>query len=331
MSHEITKTDRIVLHKHAAWHGLGKIVEDAPTPTEALKMAELDWTVEQWDLEATKEHDLLEVPTHVANVRSDTNEILAVVGSGYQPVQNAELAEFAEALAEQDDTVTVESAGSIMGGRKVWFLLKGESFEAKSNDIVEPYILVSNGHDGLTSLRCTPTTVRVVCSNTLHMVIPRNGNATRTVAGYNARHVGNIEDKIEHAKAALGLYGRTLETQKEFIGTLAARDVTREEIQEFWLEVYQEQVGAIPKKIKNGHDRRKRDKATEAFAKMGERFDTERNVAGATAWNAFNAFTGWQQNDKKYRSEEARINGKMFARTNDSTVDAFASALETFA
>ena len=47
MAHEITSTDGLVLHKEEAWHGLGTIVEDAPTPQEALQIAGLDWTVKQ--------------------------------------------------------------------------------------------------------------------------------------------------------------------------------------------------------------------------------------------------------------------------------------------
>jgi len=33
--------------REPAWHGLGTIVQDAPTSADALHLAELDWTVEQ--------------------------------------------------------------------------------------------------------------------------------------------------------------------------------------------------------------------------------------------------------------------------------------------
>lgn len=32
------------------WHGLGKMVQEAPTSAEALKLAGLDWTVEARDM-----------------------------------------------------------------------------------------------------------------------------------------------------------------------------------------------------------------------------------------------------------------------------------------
>ena len=53
MAHEITQHDNVVLHRTPAWHGLGIVVKDAPTPIEALKIAGLDWNVEQWPLSAT--------------------------------------------------------------------------------------------------------------------------------------------------------------------------------------------------------------------------------------------------------------------------------------
>lgn len=42
MSHEITSTDNVVLHRTSAWHGLGTVVADAPTPREALTLAGLE-------------------------------------------------------------------------------------------------------------------------------------------------------------------------------------------------------------------------------------------------------------------------------------------------
>lgn len=184
-------------------------LQDAPTPRNALEIAGLGWQVEQWPLSATNGEGLkVALPDQVLNIRGDTHTPLGIVSPDYRPIQNQELAEFCELLAEQGDTVKVESAGSIRNGGKVWFLLRGESFSVRKKDEVTPYILVSNGHDGKTALRCTPTTVRVVCSNTLHMVIPRTENR-KTVknvpASYVACHLGDIKGKIEDAKQALEL------------------------------------------------------------------------------------------------------------------------------
>ena len=242
MAHEIEQHDKVVLHKNQAWHGLGIVVEDAPTPTKALKLAGLDWTVEQWPLAATNgERKRIALEDKVLNVRSDTLTPLGIVSPEYQPVQNKHLAEFCELLAEQSDVVTVESAGSIRNGERVWFLLKGESFSVRKKDEVRPYICVSNGHDGGTAIRCTPTSVRVVCSNTLHLVIPRfeKGKLVKATPGaFVANHLGDVKDKIEQAKGALELYGKTLADTRELIDQAAAKNLNSDAVARFLLGCY---------------------------------------------------------------------------------------------
>ena len=55
MAHEITEYDNVVLHRTPAWHGLGVVVHEAPTPMEALKIAGLDWNIEQWPMTSSAE------------------------------------------------------------------------------------------------------------------------------------------------------------------------------------------------------------------------------------------------------------------------------------
>lgn len=338
MAHEITQTDNVVLTKERAWHGLGTIVENAPTPSEALETAGLDWEVEQWPLSASNgEGSKLALPSHVANVRTDTNEVLGIVGDSYQPIQNRELAEFCESIAEGDDIVTCETAGSIRGGAKVWILLRGESLSVRDSDEIKPYICVSNGHDGKTSFRATPTTVRVVCSNTLHMVIPRreSDQLTRSLEGsFRAFHNGNVLDKVEQAKAALKLYGKSLESTREMIDQLTAKEVNREEIQQFFLECYTRDFGSVPVNPQDKQEQRLRDRAMDACNLVMQRFEDERQLAGATAWNMFNAYSGWLQNDRptvnwkdEGKAQERAISTKLFGVDSERTSKAFELAL----
>lgn len=354
MAHEITNTDGVVLHAEPAWHGLGTIVEKAPTPADALKIAGLDWKVEQWPLVARQklgDGDLalvseIHLKNLQANVRSDTEEILGTVGPGYQPIQNADLADFCQLLAEQGDQVKCETAGSIRGGAKVWFLLKGESFEVHkrrqhySDDRIVPYILVSNGHDGGTALRCTPTTVRVVCSNTLHMVIPSWEPDSRVgsyrgakTAGFVACHTGDVRKKVEQAKQALELYGRSKAATIERIGALASRDWNSEAVSRFLVQVYATTIEPIPTNPKTKEERDSAEKAAVAIKQMLKRFDLEAQKVGPSAWTAVNAFTGWQQHDKAVRfrdpvkAREAQLQAILFGDSSSRSVEAFAIAL----
>lgn len=339
MAHEITSTDGLVLHKHRAWHGLGTIVQDAPTPADALKIAGLDWEVEQWALSATNGEDArVAVTSHVANIRTDTRSQLGIVGKDWKPFQNRDLADFCGSLAGDGEVVKCETAGSIRGGQKVWFLLKGETFTVRKrdNDAVTPYICVSNGFDGGTALRITPTTIRVVCSNTLHMVIPRYESGAITggrSAAYVVHHTGNMDERIEEAKAALKGYQQRAEENRELIDHLAAKEVNSEAVNRFLLQCYTKHFGAIADNPKNEPEQRKRDAALEAVAACIRRFEGETKVAGTTAWNALNAYTGWLQHDKRVNrkdveaAREMRIGSNLLGENADRSLDAFATAL----
>jgi phage/plasmid-like protein (TIGR03299 family) len=332
MAHEIEKHDGLVLHKHAAWHGLGTVVEDAPTPREALKIAGLDWGVVQYPMVAIKDAgdpltgrapQGVNVPGYRANYRSDCDVMLGMVSDNYVPIQNAELADFCEALAEQGDTVKVESAGSIRNGQKLWFLLKGESFSVRRDDEVIPYYCISNGHDGLTALRCTPTTVRVVCSNTLHMVIPRSEGVKAVKknmgqAVFTAHHTRLIKQRVEEAKAALGLYGKALDATREAMDHLGNKEINQAVAQEFLARAYTKDFGDVPANPKDKKEMDAEWKFKQAYMEIMNRFEAERQLAGNTMWNIFNAYTGWLQNDRVVnindvtRANESRMSSKLF-------------------
>lgn len=88
--------------KEKAWHGLGQVVQEYPTSKEAIIFAGLDYKVEKRKLftcdtennTGNPDTDVIipeiEVPNFYASVRSDTEQVLGVVGKDYEVVQNAE-------------------------------------------------------------------------------------------------------------------------------------------------------------------------------------------------------------------------------------------------
>lgn len=337
MSHDIMENDQVLLHAEPAWHGLGLVVKDAPTCVEAQRVV-LNWTALGAPLFAgTDDGDELYVDTHKLIYRSDTKEQLGIVTSGWTPIQPLQMAEFCDALAEQGDVVKVDTAGSIRNGRKIWFLLKGESFSVRGKDEVRPYILASNGFDGGTAFRLTPTNIRVVCKNTMSMVIPVvDANGKMSIgqpAAFVAHHTASISERIEEAKTALQLYGRALTGTRELIDQLAAKDVKREDVQAFFLECYTRDFGAFPANPKNKIEQNSRTRAMDACNAVFQRFDDERELAGTTAWGVFNAYTGYLQNDRHLRGKdpervaERKIESKLFGVDSERTLNALATAL----
>lgn len=333
--HEITDKDQVVLHRERAWHGLGLVVSDAPTPREALTMIGAEWGVEQYPLFAMQgegdEAEVIEVPSHVLNVRMDDKTPLGVVSAKYSVFQNYQLADFCEALAENDDVVKCETAGTVRGGRKIWFMLKGESFSVRGKDEICPYILASNSHDGTSTFRIDPTTIRVVCSNTLHAVIGYDNLACQA---FSCRHTLNMDERIEEAKNALQLYGHSIKETRKVMDTLASKELNSEQVQAFFLENYTRDWGEIPANPQTKVEQNRRDKALSALSSFSQRWDDERELAGNTAWNALNSYTGLIQHDKKGRGKddadrvEKRVYNNLFGlnrtRTNEALQSAFA-------
>jgi len=314
MSHEFTSTDGLVLAGRKAWHGLGVVVESCPSAAAALPLAQLEWAVEQWSLTAKKDDQELAVASHVLNVRADTRTPLGVVGVGYQPVQNRELAAFCDALSSTGQ-VQIESAGSIRGGKRVWLLLRGESVWVNSSDEVRTYLLVANAHDGSLAVTCQPTTIRVVCSNTLHASLAQGANATTTV---RFRHEGAIGDKLEDARRALGVFTSAREEFARQAEVLAAKSMSREELQRFWLEVYTATVDEIPANPTTTAEHRRVESARYTLSRWASNFDRDRaqTLHTASAWCAVNAVTEWFDHQRPVRaaSEVSRNDNRTHSR-----------------
>ena len=177
--------------REVPWHGLGTIIQEAPDSAAALKLAGLDWSVKQVPVLYEGQET-----GHQFNVRESDNRVLGVVGGRYKPVQNAEAFAFTDELVGGD--VRYETAGSLADGKRVWMLAKMPDTRVL-DDVVEPYLCLTNGHDGFSSLKVCMTPVLVVCQNTLNMVLK---GAKRT---WTVRHSGNINAKMEEAQQTLGL------------------------------------------------------------------------------------------------------------------------------
>lgn len=307
---------------------LGTDVRAAATPHDALALAGLNWRTEAAPLVGLFGDDpgtaaRKAVTSHVCNYRSDNQHQLGVVSNGFQPIQNSDMADFAQTLIEHGTGVVLESAAALNGGRRVFMMLAGTAFSVGRQDISQCYFMLANAHDGSMSFRAIPTTRRLVCQNQLHSMM--SGHSQFTI-----RHTSSALDRVAAARQTIAHYERAQAELQEAVRTLADRNVTREQVQEFWLESYQRDFGGIPVQPKDEKEQAKRDRALDAVNKMADRFDRERDVAGATAWNAFNAYSGWVQHDRRTRKAD-RTEANLFGASARFTSKAFSKALTALA
>lgn len=300
MSHEITKTDSALFAREAAWHGLGIVVSEAPTPLRAMEMAGLNWTVRKSDGIVA---DGIETQDYCAVVREDTNTVLAVHTSQYEPVQNIEVVDIAQSTG-----LKTESMLSIAGGRKLIVLLRGETFAPKSspNDEVAEYLALLNSHDGSLALSAMPTSVRIVCANTLKMAI-----AADAAKSFRVTHKGDMEEKRRTVANAVQRFVKSGQLFAEQVEQMSRRNMTAAEVQEFWLGVYGKLHAPVVANPKTQDEQDNRENAQAEIATWSQRFDDERShlKAPPSVWMAANAVT---------HSIQHRVGGRGRRRTMES-------------
>lgn len=290
------------------WHTKGNVVADAQHAREAQTLAGLMWWVKKHQLfvtHPTLHGGYLPVPDHHAVLRSDrvgAEAVLGVVGAEYELIQNGALFSFGQALLETGEAIW-ETAGSLFGGKRVWCLanLPEHAISLSKDDRIDLYLLISSSHDGSLQFNASMTPVRVVCNNTLRAALHGCQSSWRI------RHSGQIHDKLDEARAALGLASRYAERLRETVDELGGRHIGDGEFE-----------------ILLGHIR-----PSGPDGKVSTRMENDRlalrqafheavtcNLPGmeGTRWAAFNAVALWADHGWGSREWRARSADKVLSR-----------------
>lgn len=204
MSHEIdftvSRLGAAVYANSPAWHGHGTVLDHAPSAAEAIVAASLDWKVEKRAAYFVGDDgEMVRIPGMAHTVRVDAGVPLGYVSEGFSILQNDESFLAVDAVL-QEEGIVYEAAGALQGGRKVWLLARNPADELTAGgDKIDPYFLLYNGHDGLTTLSMTYTGVRVVCKNTVDAALAESQSKKN---GVRIRHTVSMTQKIASARAA---------------------------------------------------------------------------------------------------------------------------------
>lgn len=290
------------------WHGLGSQL----SPKQPLEV----WQQEagmNWQIQESPVHFMADAASHLGTIhtfpeqkvlyRSDTKAALSVVSQRYQVVQPRDVLEFYRDLTERSG-YELETAGVLKGGRKLWALARtGQSAALKGNDVVNGYLLLATSCDGTLATTATPTTIRVVCNNTLTIAV--NGASQAIKVPHSTRF---------DPRAVKQQLGITVSQWDDFMyrmRTLAGRPVKTHEAKDYLRSVLYEALAANPERPGISNER--------ALTKVLSMYEghgrgAELEAAKGTAWGLLNAVTEYVDHERRARSNEYRMDTAWFGQ-----------------
>jgi len=303
------------------WHGLGTYVAEAPSVPDMLKLAELDWQVEKkpiyFQSDDTLSDSYTDIERFYALVRDKDNKVFDIAGEVYTPCQNEEAFEFFTEFVE-DGKATMETAGSLRGGKYVWGLANLDvGFKLPGQDQVNGYLLVVCPHEVGKSLIFKCTGVRVVCNNTLTLALREGGNEFRMP------HRSKFDEAaIVRAKDALGIARDTIGELEKNARTLKAMKLSDNDfITKILAPIYQPQV-EIAELIT--------DFDANATPRMKTIMDAHKNAPGAdpgNGWGALNAVTYFADHIAS-RTVDKRLTNAWLGKTGNQKLKVLSELLE---
>lgn len=291
------------------WHGLGNQLP-AKQPIEVwAEKAGMNWQIKDSPVRYISDGAgplgaIHSFPDQKVLYRSDTKEPLSVVSNRYQVVQPREVLEFYRDLTEVSG-FELETAGVLKGGKKFWALARtGQSVALKGNDQVNGYLLLATSCDGSLATVATPTTIRVVCNNTLTIAL--NGAAQAIKVPHSTKF------DAQAVKQQLGVAVSSWDAFMYRMKVLAERKVKSHEAMNYFLRVMCDvpgSSGGIGNSTALTNER--------ALKKVQALFDgqgrgAELGSAKGTAWGLLNAVTEYVDHERRARSDDHRTDSALF-------------------
>lgn len=307
--------------KEIAWHGLGQIVDDYPTSEEAIIHAGLNFEVEKKPISITESGE--EIPTHFATVRNDTSQILGVVGSKYEVVQNRTAFSFFDYLVKDSDSgIKYETAGALGNGERIFITAKmPDVLKVGRNDEIEQYIFLTTSHDGSGSIMAAFTPVRIVCNNTLNAAMRNHSNAVYI------KHTANAESKLHEAARIISIsetFGELLEDTFRNWTKLRITDREVKKLIRLAMAPNKEVFKAVATNNSAFEFSQQFENICEKVNEYAFGADTQNmETTAGTVFGAYNAITGFYQNVQDYKNPTHKVNSIMFGTAFERTKSAF--------
>jgi phage/plasmid-like protein (TIGR03299 family) len=300
----ITGKAEIAYANSTPWHGLGQqLTQDAPIDVWR-KEAGLNWEAKlspimfSWDGVNYSKMDNQNVI-----YRNDTNQALGVVTNRYKVHQPAEVLEFFNTLV-QSAGFTLEVAGAIKGGKRIWALANvNRESVVLQDDAVRGYLLLSTSFDGTAATIGQFTSIRVVCNNTLSAADQENAPSRVVLT-----HGSTFDQSLMRDR--LGLVVSGFDGMMDKYRKLARQGVSSEYANEFVNTLF---PAAYNQQTNTFKESRGFKRVLELFSGAG--MGANNYGVYGTKWGLLNAVTQYVDHERGH-NVDTRMNNAWFGNGN---------------
>jgi phage/plasmid-like protein (TIGR03299 family) len=298
MAHEV---EQMAYVGQVPWHGLGNNLSPGSSIEEWQHAAGLDWQVSKRPVQYRNDDglggmSLTNYKDKFVLARDTDHRPYAVVSDRYKPVQPKQILEFFRDLIA-DFGMTIETAGSLRDGQRVWALAKtGNVHEVLGVDKVDSYLMLATSYDLTFSTLAQFTSVRVVCNNTLQQSFS-NHSARVTIPHFRDFNEGDV-------KAELGAGFEQWDKFAKSMDDLAWLQLDTVKAHEVLTRIFPLTNDPLKDSVNNGHIA----KVEELFA--GKAIGAD--IAGQTGWGLVNAVTEYLDQHRRARNQGNRLDSAWF-------------------
>ena len=231
---------------------------------------------------------------------------MGVVGKDYHIVQNREAFNFFDAIVGGGEGILYETAGALGNGERIFITAKLPDYIRVGNgdDVTEKYIFLTTSHDGSGSITAAFTPIRIVCQNTLNASLRSMTNVVRI------KHTSGAKGRIENAHKIMGL-ANTLSNQLEGIfnewAKVKVSDREVKKLIQLALCPNKETLDLIKKGAEDEISTVFKNTVEDAFAYAMISDTQQMDTTKGTLFGAYNAVTGYYQNVRNYKNDEAKL------------------------
>lgn len=277
--------------------------------SEILTANGLDFTIDKLPLSVhvpNEDGGATEVTEYYGLRNSKTGEVINSVKGSYTVSQNSDIVESIVRGIQPFGELSVNSAGSFQGGRKVYMKLAIDGVAKVGDDTVKRFISIVDSNDGSSSLMVGVGDFTMSCKNQFYRFAEDSKG--------RFRHTKTIEEKIATIpmliENALKDSMRMIELYNKFASSPVSKELAHKMVNHligFDRTMKADEMEGVSSRVTNSMDM------------LYKHINKEMEQKGNTLWGLHSGVTSWTTHDKSApRAENGRLQSSMVG-TNSKT------------